>query len=462
MGKQFELVSPVDDALRRTGCYLERSEADERLELAEAARESSKRLKPSERVTWCLAFLDAFESELEQHVQEMSEWMGKPITEARGEVATMRARTEALCRHAPLVLMDEALEPAAGLERFVRHVPLGTVMDIAAWNYPLIVATNVVIPAVLAGNAVVIKHAPQTFFVGQAFETAFRLSGAPPGLVQDFMVDHSMVAEVLRSGRIQHVGFTGSTRGGAQVYQAVAQAGFASCGLEMGGKDAALVLEDVDVEKVAASLVEGAFYNAGQSCCAVERIYVPRSLHNDFVEAFVEATHRLKLGDPREASTTLGPVVSREAARRIVEQCAASIAEGARQVTSDDKFTIPELSDCYLPPRVLVGVDHSMSVMRDETFGPLIGIMPYEGEAEGVRLVNDSRYGLTASVWTGDQERAVAIGKRLEVGTVYMNRCDAVDPDLPWAGAKESGLGFTLSHWGILSMTRPQSFNLRV
>src|SRR5690606_32792579 len=179
----------------------------------------------------------------------------------------------------------------------------------------------------------VIKHAPQTFFVGQAFETAFRLSGAPPGLVQDFMVDHSMVAEVLRSGRNQHVGFTGSTRGGAQVYQAVAQAGFASCGLAMGGKDAALVLEDVDVEKVAASLAEGAFYNAGQSCCAVERIYVPRSLHNDFVEAFVEATHRLKLGDPREASTTLGPVVSREAARRIVEQCAASIAEGDRKST---------------------------------------------------------------------------------------------------------------------------------
>jgi acyl-CoA reductase-like NAD-dependent aldehyde dehydrogenase len=271
-----------------------------------------------------------------------------------------------------------------------------------------------------------------------------------------------MVPEFLRTGRFHHVGFTGSTRGGAQVYQAVAQAGFASCGLEMGGKDAALVLEDVDVQKVAESLVEGAFYNAGQSCCAVERIYVPRCLHNDFVEAFVEATHRLKLGDPREASTTLGPVVSREAARRIVEQCASAIAQGGRQVSSDAKFKLPELSDCYLPPRVLVGVDHSMSLMRDETFGPLIGIMPYEGDEEGLRLVNDSHYGLTASIWTTDQERAVALGKSLDVGTVYMNRCDAVDPDLPWVGAKASGLGFTLSHWGILNMTRPQSFNLRV
>lgn len=461
MAGTFQIVSPVDETLHRTGHFLSQSQALAKLSLASEAQKTSAALSPIERAALCRAFLDAFESRLEKAAADVSELMGKPLAEARGEIATMRARTEALCRHAPTVLMDQALAPTAGLERFVRAVPLGTVMDIAAWNYPFIVATNVVIPAVLAGNAVVLKHAPQTFVVGQAFEQAFLEAGAPEGLVQDFMVDHELAAEMIATRRIHHVGFTGSTRGGAEVYRAVAAGGFASAGLEMGGKDAALLLSDVDLEKTAASLVEGAFYNAGQSCCAVERIYVPRSLYKEFVEAFVAETHKLKLGNPLITGTTLGPVVSARAAARIVEQRDAALAGGAQQVSSDARFLFENATGCYLPPRVLTGVDHSMAVMKEETFGPLIGIMPYENEDEAIELVNDSRYGLTASVWTQDREHAIRIGDRLEVGTVYMNRCDAVDPDLPWIGVKASGLGFTLSHMGILAMTRPKSFNLR-
>jgi acyl-CoA reductase-like NAD-dependent aldehyde dehydrogenase len=229
----------------------------------------------------------------------------------------------------------------------------------------------------------------------------------------------------------------------------------------MGGKDAALVLPDVNVASVAQSLVEGAFYNAGQSCCAVERIYVHRSIHDEFVEAFVAETQKLKLGSPLSSGTTLGPVVNRAAAGRITEQRDSALRAGAIQVSDDGAFGSENATGCYLPPRVLTKVDHSMSLMTEETFGPLIGIMAYEGEEQAIQLVNDSRYGLTTSIWTQDREGAVRIGDQLEVGTVYMNRCDAVDPALPWIGVKDSGLGFTLSHLGILGMTRPKSFNLR-
>lgn len=462
MASPFSILSPVDGSSVVAGSYLTYPEANEKLLRAENAQRMWRAATVTERVQLLRRFLDCFEARADENARQVSMAMGKPLRQARNEIAGMRARAVALCWQAPLVLQDQSLPQKENLERFIRREPLGVVLDIAAWNYPYVVAINVIAPALLAGNAVLVKHAPQTACVGAQFERAFSEAGAPQGLVQDLMVDHDVAHELLRTRRIAHVGFTGSVRGGQEVYGRVAAAGFASCGLEMGGKDAAIVLDDADVEQTAIALVDGAFYNAGQSCCAVERIYVPQKSFDRFVEAFVTETHRLRLGDPLEEGTTLGPVVSSQAAQRISAQVNSAVARGARVVSEDRMFYGTRRTDCYLPPRVLTRVDHSMDLMTEESFGPVIGLMAYESEEQAVRLANDSRYGLTASLWTRDHDKALSLADRLQVGTVYMNRCDAVDPDLPWVGVKDSGMGFTLSHLGILSMTRPKSFNFKL
>lgn len=461
MAQPFEITSPVDGRSRPAGLYLSLEEALERLSAAEQTFSRFRRVSVAERVALCLGFLNQLDARANDYAREVAEAMGKPLGQGVGEIGGARARTEALCRAAESALADVPVEKKEGFTRFIRREPRGVVLDIAAWNYPYVVAVNVVIPALLAGNSVLLKHAPQTACVGRQFEEAFLAAGAPVGLVQDFMVDHPTIEKVLATGRLAHVGFTGSVRGGHEVYSRVAAGGFASCGLEMGGKDAALVLDDAELEKVVPILVDGAFYNAGQSCCAVERIYVPRKLHDDFVRLFVEETHRYKVGSPHDAATTLGPVVNRDAAARIEAHLADALAKGAKLVTDDAHFELTQSSGCYLPPRVLTHVSHEMRVMRDESFGPIIGIQAYDDLEEGIRLVNDSPFGLTASIWTNDAARALEIGDKLEVGTVYLNRCDAVDPELPWVGVKHSGLGFTLAADGIISMTRPKSFHLR-
>lgn len=461
MGRPFEIISPIDDVTLPGGVYLSEEEALGRLARAETAQREFRKVSIEERVRLCLSFLEVFEQTKEESAREVSVAMGKPLAQSLGEIRGMRDRTEALCRSAVVTLSDKILEEKPGLHRRIRREPLGVVLDIAAWNYPYVVAINVVVPALLAGNAVLIKHAPQTACVARQMEKAFLAAGAPEGLVSDFMVDHETAHAILKTRRIAHVGFTGSVRGGAEVYARVAQTGFARCGLELGGKDAALLLDDADVDAAAIGLADGAFYNAGQSCCAVERIYVPRPKFAAFVDAFLAETYKLHLGHPLASETTLGPVVTAQAALRISEQVTAALAQGARQVSEDARFDRSGLGACYLPPRVLIDVNHSMALMKEETFGPVIGIQAYDSLEEGVRLVNDSPYGLTASLWTRDQERALSIGEELQVGTVYQNRCDAVDADLPWIGVKDSGLGFTLSQEGILSLTRPKSYNLK-
>jgi acyl-CoA reductase-like NAD-dependent aldehyde dehydrogenase len=461
MAQPFEITSPVDGQPRPAGSYLSLEEALGCLQAAEDAFASWRRSSVSERIALCLHFLSEMEARASIYGREVAEAMGKPVAQAIGEIGGARARTEALCRVAAAALADVPLEKKEGFTRFIRREPRGVGLDIAAWNYPYVVAVNVVIPALLAGNAVLLKHAPQTACVGRQFAEAFAAAGAPQGLVQDFTAEHATIEKVLATGRIAHVGFTGSVRGGREVYARVAAGGFASCGLEMGGKDAALVLEDADLSKVVPILVDGAFYNAGQSCCEVERIYVPRAMHDEFVRLFVEETHKYKVGSPLDTETTLGPVVNQEAATRIEAHLADAVGKGAELMTNDAHFEVPQRSGCYLPPRVLTKVTSQMLVMMDESFGPIIGIQAYDDVEEGIRLVNDSPFGLTASIWTGDQEKALEIGDKLEVGTVYLNRCDAVDPELPWVGVKHSGLGFTLAAEGIVSMTRPKSFHLK-
>jgi len=453
--------SPVDGQVHRTAELLDAAAATAKLKASEAGSRAVRALSLEARIRICGRFLEHYAAALEENAAEITLMMGKPVSQAKGEFGGMKARTEAMCELAPRVLGDEPVSPMPGFERFIRHEPLGVVLDIAAWNYPLLVATNVVIPAFLAGNSVLLKHAPQSALVGAQFERAFAQAGAPEGAVLDCFVDHDVAGMLIDSGRLGYVAFTGSVAGGRAVHARTGGRLLRS-GFELGGKDAALVLEDADLDFAVPNLVDGAFYNAGQSCCAVERIYVPRRLAPRFLEAFVAETKKQNiLGDPRRAETTLGPLVSESARRRCQEQVDEAVALGARLLVGSADFQVPTLSDCYLAPHVLFEPKQSSRLMQEESFGPVIGIVPYDSEAEAIQLVNDSAFGLTASVWSQDLDRAARVGAELEVGTVLANRADYVDPELPWNGVRDSGLGCTLSKYGLLAFTRPKGFHLR-
>lgn len=455
------IVSPIDGQVAYQFEYLDQAAALASVERARAAQREWKRTPLAERGRLCLAMLDAFERNADRYAREITTMMGKPLGEAHGEISTMRARVEALVALAPAALADELLPELPGVRRLIRHEPVGVVLNIAAWNYPLLVPINVVAAAVLAGDAVLIKHSPQTALVGRQLARSFAEAGAPEGLVSDFMCTHETVARVLAERVIDQVAFTGSVRGGHQVVRAVAQDNFIGVGLELGGKDPALVLPDCDFDFTVANLVEGAFYNAGQSCCAVERIYVHEAIWDRFIEAYVEHTRLLKLGDPLAEGTSLGPVVDARAAARVQQQVASAVVSGARLLTDASDFELPDRSPCYVAPMVLVDVDHSLALMREETFGPAIGIMKIRDEHEAIALMNDSPYGLTASIWTRDEQLVERLADALETGTVFQNRCDYLDPQLPWVGVKDSGHGVSLSHLGLRALTRPKSLHLR-
>ncbi|MEZ4448340.1 MAG: aldehyde dehydrogenase family protein [Nannocystaceae bacterium] len=457
------IVSPIDGQIAFTYENLDLEAALQRLARAEAAQEAWARTTIAERAKVLLGMLDRYGAHLDAHAAKITRMMGKPIGQARGEFSGgFTQRTRHLCEIAEGALADlEVADASTGIRRFVRRAPVGVVLTIAAWNYPLLVPINSIAAALLAGNSVLLKHAPQTALVADHLELAFREAGAPAGLVTALHVDHATAAALIHTRRLGQVSFTGSVRGGHEVYRAVAERNFIGVGLELGGKDPAIVLGDAPVEKAAAHLVDGAFYNAGQSCCAVERVYVHRSIYDRFVEAFVAEVHKYVVGDPLDPATTLGPVVNAAAAERIRDQADQAQAMGARRLTDDSRFHLPERSPCYLAPQVFDRVDHSMDLMREESFGPILGIMPFSSDDEAVALANDSAYGLTASVWTEDPARALAIAERLDAGTVFQNRCDYLDPALAWTGVKDSGHGAALGALGIQGMTRPKSFHLR-
>jgi acyl-CoA reductase-like NAD-dependent aldehyde dehydrogenase len=369
----------------------------------------------------------------------------------------MLDRAQTMVRLAPGSLQDDMLPPKEGFHRFIRHEPLGIVLDIPAWNYPLLIAVNVVVPALLAGNAVLIKHARLTPLCGDAFADAFRQTSLPPDLIASIHVSHATIRKLIDTRAVDFISFTGSVEGGRQVYQE-ASTQLLDMGLELGGKDPALVCEDANFDFTVPNLVDGAFYNTGQSCCAIERIYVMRPLFSRFVDAYVAEVEKYQVGDPEDESTTMGPLALRKAVDFMEFQVGQAVSRGARVLTGGRPLPGPGY---YFQPTVLVDVDHSMSVMMQESFGPVIGIMPVDTEEEAIRLMNDSPYGLTASIWTEDMARGEKLAHRTAAGTVYVNRCDYLDPELAWVGIKDSGHGCTLSHLGFQYLSRPKSFHLR-
>ena len=457
-----EIISPIDGQVAYEFQRLSTDEALSRLSTAVAVQREWVTTPLAARIGLCQKMLETFAARLDENAEQITRMMGKPVAQARGEFnGPMRERVEHLCKIAETSLADEVLPVKPGFKRYVRHEPVGVVLDIAAWNYPLIIAVNVIVPAVLAGNAVLVKHASQTALVADQFQRAFAEAGAPEGLVQAFHVDHEVAAKIIDTRRIGYVSFTGSVRGGHEVLRSVAQDNFINVGLELGGKDPALVLPDADLGFAVENLVDGAFFNAGQSCCGIERIYVHKDVYDPFVEAYAAKAREYVMGDPLHAETNLGPLVNAKAAAHVRAQVAAAQKAGARTLVSEAAFDVPDRSACYVAPTVLDRVDHSMDIMREETFGPAIGIMQVSDEAEGLALMNDSPYGLTASIWTRDADRGEALATEVEAGTVYLNRCDYLDPGLAWTGVKDSGVGCSLSRFGFLQVTRPKSYHLR-
>src|SRR5579864_9094655 len=357
---------------------------------------------------------------------DLTRQMGKPIRQSRQEVDTMLDRADTMLRLAPSSLQDEMLPPKEGFRRFIRHEPLGIVLNIPAWNYPLLIAVNVVIPALVAGNAVLIKHARLTPLCGDAFVDAFRKTSLPADLVASVHVGHDVVRRLIEKRAVDFISFTGSVEGGREVYRH-ASAQLLDMGLELGGKDPALVCEDANFDFAVTNLVDGAFYNAGQSCCAVERIYVARPLFARFLDAFVAEVRNYIVGDPEDPATGIGPLAQLKALDVLKHQVDQAVQRGAKLLTGGKRAAG---RGYFFEPAVLVDVDHSMDLMMEESFGPVIGIMPVDSEDEAILLMNDSPYGLTASIWTEDPKRGEALAARTAAGTVYVNRCDYLDPEL--------------------------------
>ena len=460
MTRRFQTVSPVDGSIVFERTLDGAVEIEHTLASASKAFGPWRELRLEERSTMVRRFVELAVHDADAVAQELTMQMGRPVRDGGGEVGGWLLRGRTMIDLAAEALGDIGLAARDGFTRFIRREPLGVVFVVAPWNYPWLTAVNALVPALIAGNTVVLKHSEQTPLVAARIARAAKEAGLPEGVLQVLYLDHGGVADVIEDARVAFVAFTGSV-GGGRAIQTAASKRFIGAGLELGGKDPAYVCSDADIERSAANLVDGAFYNAGQSCCGIERIYVHRDVYEPFLEAFVAVANGLMLGDPRNPSTTLGPVVRIRNAEGIQAQIDEAMAAGARALLDPSDFEGSKRGLPYMAPQALVDVDHSMRIMSEETFGPAVGIMQVRDDAEAIALMNDSDYGLTASVWTGDLDRAQRIGESFETGTWYMNRCDYLDPELAWVGVKDSGRGCTLSTLGYAQLTRPKSFHLR-
>lgn len=456
----LKVISPIDNSV-----YLERplakaADLDRALDRARKAQRAWRSVAIAERALILNRFCDAFEAQRDDIARELTWQMGRPSRYAPNEVRGTLERARHMITIAPAALADIDAGPKEHFTRFVRREPLGVVLTIAAWNYPYLIAVNSVVPALMAGNAVVLKHSAQTPLCAERFASALQEAGLPHGVFQALHMSHEDTESAIRDPRVDFVAFTGSVAGGHAVQRAAAER-FIGTGLELGGCDPVYVRNDANLAHAVENIVDGAYFNSGQSCCGLQRIYVHERLYGAFVDGFVELTRKYVLGNPLEEATTLGPVVRTAAANTIRAQIAASIDAGGKAAIREEDFPASRAGTPYLAPQVLLDVDHSTPVMREEIFGPVAGIMKVQSDEQAIELMNDSAYGLTAAIWTADADAALAIGDRIETGTWFMNRCDYLDPALAWVGVKDSGRGCTLAVVGYEHLTRPKSFHLR-
>ncbi|TFK22364.1 succinate semialdehyde dehydrogenase [Coprinopsis marcescibilis] len=451
--------------------YPSELQVDQAISKAAHAQKAWAAVPVKERIEIGNKFMTEFEKMKEEIPLELSLQMGRPVAQGAGEVRGFLERSNYMLSIAESALSDVSLEDTdkPGFRRYIKRVPLGVVLVVAPWNFPYLVSVNSVLPAIIAGNAVLLKPSPQTPLTAERFALALTRAGVPDGVVQVLHLTPELTSFAVGHDKVNFVSFTGSVVGGRAVEKAAVEAGgFKGVALELGGKDPAYVAPDADVDFTAAELVDGAFFNSGQSCCAIERIYVHDKVYDAFVNKFVEVTKTYKLGDPTLAETNLGPVVSLASAERIRKQVDDAVKQGAKALVPEDLFPAAKRGTTYVAPQVLVDVDHSMDVMKEETFGPIVGIQKVASEEEAIKLMNESPYGLTASVWTdvqGNPESEELFYKfvdQLETGTVFLNRCDYLDPALSWTGVKDSGRGVSLSKFGYDQLTRAKSVHMKI
>ena len=460
MTGKLKTVSPVDGSVYVERPYAAPEDIAQALTRAVRAGKVWRDVPVAERAEVCARAVDAVVAARDDIAGEITWQMGRPIRYSPAEVGGFEKRARHMIAIAPEALADIGIGDREGFTRFIRRQPLGVVFTVAPWNYPYLTSVNSVIPALMAGNAVILKHSAQTPLAAERYAEAFDSADLPTGVFQFLHLDHPSTVKVIRAPEVDFVAFTGSV-GGGEMVEAAAHGRFIGVGLELGGKDPAYVRADADLDFAVENLVDGAFFNCGQSCCGIERLYVHERVYDSFVGGFADLVGQYKLGDPTDPETTLGPMVRAEAADFVRAQTSDAISAGAKALIDPSGFDADGEGTPYLAPQVLTGVDHSMSVMTEESFGPVVGIMKVGSDDEAVDLMNDSRFGLTASIWTADETAAVAIGDRVDTGTWYQNRCDFLDPALAWTGVKLSGRGCTLSALGYEALTRPKSFHLR-
>jgi acyl-CoA reductase-like NAD-dependent aldehyde dehydrogenase len=456
----LKVISPVDNSLYAERPLAKPVDIERALDLARKAQRAWRNVPIADRARILTRFCDLFEAKRDEIARELTWQMGRPSRYAPNEVRGTLERARHMIAIASTALADIDAGPKEHFTRFIRREPLGVVLTIAAWNYPYLIAVNSVVPALMAGNAVVLKHSAQTPLCAERFATSLQEAGLPHGAFQALHMSHADTERAIRDPRVDFVAFTGSVAGGHAVQRAASER-FIGTGLELGGCDPVYVRNDANLAHAIENIVDGAYFNSGQSCCGLQRIYVHERVYGAFVDGFVDLTRKYVLGNPLEAATTLGPVVRAAAADTIRAQIAASVKAGGKPVIEETEFAASRAGTPYLAPQVLLDVDNSTPVMREEIFGPVAGIMKVQSDEQAIELMNDSAYGLTAAIWTSDADAALAIGDRVETGTWFMNRCDYLDPALAWVGVKDSGRGCTLAVVGYEHLTRPKSFHLR-
>jgi len=444
-----EIITDIPEDTRET--------LDKKFHILRSAQPAWAARSVSDRAAILLRFRDLLESEMESLSALLTREVGKPLQQSRNEINGARSRIEWLATHAVKWLGEEIMTQEKNLEERIRYEALGTICNISAWNYPWLVGVNVFVPALIAGNCVMYKPSEYALLTGIEIGRLLKKSGVPDEAFQ-VAAGGPETGEILLDLPFDGYFFTGSYATGKRIYERVAPK-LVPCQLELGGKDPLYVADDIaDLKQVASATADGAFYNNGQSCCAVERIYVHEKIYDEYVKEFLSELKTWKMGDPAEPGVYFGPLTRKAQIAILEQQVIDAKSKGAQVVTGGKKA---EGKGNYFEPTVLTNVNHEMKIMREESFGPVIGIMKVKNDEEAFRLMADTDYGLTAAVYSASRERAERILSRLNTGTGYWNCCDRVSAPLPWSGRGHSGFGVTLSHAGLQSFVRPKAWHFK-
>ncbi|AXI41978.1 aldehyde dehydrogenase family protein [Sulfitobacter sp. SK011] len=449
-------ISPIDGSLYAERECLSMDAARDAVARARRAQAAWAARPLQERIDLVMGAMAEIERTQERMVTELAHQMGRPVRYG-GELGGLKERASYMSKIAQDALAPTSVEDSDAFRRKITREPHGIVFVVAPWNYPYMTANNTIAPALIAGNVVILKHAAQTILVGEHLADAYHAAGVPDDVFQNIVLDHDTTSALIAENAFDFINFTGSV-GGGQAMERAAAGTFTGVATELGGKDPGYVRHDANLDAAVDTLMDGAMFNAGQCCCGIERIYVHETLYDAFVEKAVAWVNQLKLGNPLDEATTLGPMANVRFASEVRAQIDEALADGAtahiEKMPADD-------GGAYLTPQILTNVTHDMRVMRDESFGPVVGIMPVKDDEEAIALMNDCQFGLTSAIFTADAEAADAIGARLETGTVFMNRADYLDPALCWTGCKNTGRGAGLSKLGFDALTRPKSYHFK-